>query len=183
MLAALIAAVIGAVLVTLEPETGGAEQSAPAPPAAEASVGVSTTIGVLAPAAVVATSESGDHHASHLIDGDPDSVWLSAPGDSAASLTFEFTRPVILKEIEFVFIPGDEHGGDVARMSRFELDVGGDAAPITLELDGATEPHRVQFASRVASNVIIRVVDVTGESQAEDDTMIGFAEIRLLGVS
>ena len=126
------------------------------------------------------TSELGDHHASHLIDGDLSSVWLSESGDDAV-LEFRFDRPVIVKEVEFVFITEGDHADDATAIRRVEMRFD-DAKPITLELAGGPGPHRLAFTSRVASAVVVEVLATTAPSSGLDMASIGLSEVRFFGV-
>ncbi len=187
--------VVGAWLVILsdgEPET---QDQTPAEPAATASTGdgsdavpIPTLLPVpvdrLFPVDIVASSESDDFHASHLIDDDNALYWTDAGGQGVGvTLTFTFASPVVITSIELQNLIDEEAFRSRHRIRNLEVSTG-DRLPRNLSVADSNVAQVFEMDPTAATTVVLRVL---GTYPGEDrdghpaHQELALAEVRFFG--
>ena len=140
----------------------------------------------LTPTAVRASSELNDtYSAENLLDGDPNTEWqdqgLRGVG---ATLTFEFSQPVAISEIEIRNLVDDNRFRQNYRIRGFKIIV--DDLPFDLsdQLEDTNTPQRIQVASLQTRVLTIEVTslfaaEASGESAPFNE--LALADVRFFG--
>ncbi|MDJ0959098.1 MAG: hypothetical protein QNJ88_00475 [Acidimicrobiia bacterium] len=161
----------------------------PAPTTTAAAQPTSTaveTIVELSPTSVEATSELNDTYAAiNLIDGDTTTEWqdqgLRGVG---AVITFRFSQPVAIKEIEIRNLPDNARFRQNYRIRGFKISVDDIPFEISDQLEDRNTPQSVTVAS-VATNVLtlevtsVYAAEASGENPPFNELAI--ADIRFFG--
>jgi hypothetical protein len=136
----------------------------------------------LSPTAVGASSQLNDtYQPENLLDGDPSTEWqdqgLRGVG---ATLTFEFSQPVAISEIEIRNLNDNERFRQNYRIRGFQIQVDDLPFEISDQLEDTNTPQRVQVAS-LRTNVL--TLEVTSVFAAEATGGAGpFNELALADV-
>jgi hypothetical protein len=144
------------------------------------------TVVELSPTNIEASSELNDTYAAaNLIDGDTTTEWqdqgLRGVG---AVLTFEFSQPVAIKEIEIRNLPDNDRFRQNYRIRGFKISVDDIPFEIADQLEDRNTPQRITVAS-VATNVLTLEVtsvysaEATGENPPFNELAV--ADIRFFG--
>ncbi|HEX6675605.1 MAG TPA: discoidin domain-containing protein [Actinomycetes bacterium] len=126
---------------------------------------------------VAASSQSGEHVATNLIDGDPGTFWSRRVTDGIATLTFTFDRPRRLARISIAAgASGDEfplrHRPRVIRLQFSD----GAAKSVTL----ADQPgfQNVDLEPRTVDRVRIAIVEVYQAASGPNRRLTAISEVR-----
>jgi hypothetical protein len=126
---------------------------------------------------VAASSQSGEHVATNLVDGDPGTFWSRRVADRIATLTFTFDRPRRLARISIAAgASGDEfplrHRPKVIRLQFSD----GAAKSVTL----ADEPgyQNVDLEPRTVDRVRIAILEVYEATSGPNRRLTAISEVR-----
>jgi len=126
---------------------------------------------------VAASSQSGEHVATNLIDGDPGTFWSRKVADGIATLTFTFSRPQKLARVSIAAgASGDEfplrHRPKVIRLEFSD----GAAESVTL----ADQPgyQNIDLEPRTVDRVRIAILDVYQASSGANRRLTAISEVR-----
>jgi hypothetical protein len=154
--------------------------------AAQPTSTVATQIIELSPTSIIASSELNDTYAAeNLLDGDPNTEWqdqgLRGVG---ATLTFEFSQPVAISEMEIRNLVDDERFRQNYRIRGFKITV--DDLPFDLsdQLDDVNTPQRVSVASLNTRVLTLEVTSVFAAEAAGEQAPfneLAVADIRFFG--
>lgn len=166
---ALIVAAIAIVLIARANFEGMPQPRAPEP-ATQA----------ISPIEAVASSEVAAYHASHVIDGNPESFWSGRWTElGEVELRFSFASDVVIDALEIHNLPHS-----AGRISWYELH----AADMVLgsgELDDVATAQRVTIPPTTMRELIVHITDVhppestIGEAMAP--SVVTLAEMRFFG--
>ncbi len=187
-----IVVVAGAWFVILrDSDTGEVAAAAPAEPSdSGATVAPATTNPPrptipLVTADVEATSEYGELHATHLIDGDTDSYWNdnSLKGEDAA-LTFSFPEPVVVTTVEIQNVLDEATFRRNYRIRGYEVTFSSGAPPVTGILQDTNRPQNITLEPTTTDTLTISVMS-TYPAQPyeglEPFEELAVAELRFFG--
>jgi hypothetical protein len=154
--------------------------------AAQPTSTAATQIIELSPATVIASSElNATYAAENLLDGDPNTEWqdqgLRGVG---ATLTFEFSQPVAISEMEIRNLVDDARFRQNYRIRGFKVIV--DDLPFDLsdQLEDTNTPQRVAVASLRTTVLTLEVTSVfAAEASGEQAPFneLAVADVRFFG--
>lgn len=147
---------------------------------------VATPVVELSPTSVLASSALNDTYgADNLLDGDPTTEWqdqgLRGVG---ATLTFEFSQPVEIVEIEIRNLPDDDRFRQNYRVRGFKITVDDLPFEISDQLEDVNTPQRVPVSSLRTRVLTIEVTSVFAAEAVGDAgpfNELAIADIRFFG--
>jgi len=144
------------------------------------------TVGEIRPASVEASSQLDKWPATNLIDGDPTTYWNDHSLKGAgATLTFRFSKPVQIQEIEIQNLQDPEKFKRNYRIQGFVVEVDDLSTEIAGRLEDTNAPQRIRIASLETTTLTIRVQS-TYPAQAVGDkppfSELAVQEVRFFGV-
>jgi len=186
-LGVLVAVVLIVVLVALFMNIfGGDEEVVPAATTIAPATTVFEIVEELQPSTVEASSELGTQWvAENLIDGNLATEWqdrsLSGRG---AVLTFRFSQPVAITEIEIYNLPDDVRFRQNFRIRGYRITVDDLSYEITGQLANVNTRQVIEVAS-ISTRTLTLEVTTTYESEPVDDgvpfTELALADVRFFG--
>ncbi len=186
-LGVLVAVVLIVVLVALFMNIfGGDDEAVPVTTTIAPATTVEEIVQELQPSTVDATSELGTQWvAENLIDGNLATEWqdrsLSGRG---AVLTFRFSQPVAITEIEIYNLPDDVRFRQNFRIRGYRITVDDLSYEITGQLANVNTRQVIQVAS-ISTRTLTLEVTTTYESEPVDDgvpfTELALADVRFFG--
>jgi hypothetical protein len=136
----------------------------------------------LQPSSVEATSELGSQWgADNLIDNDLATEWQDRSlGGRGAELTFRFSQPVSINEIEIYNLPDDARFRANYRIQGYAITVNDLSFEITGRLDDDNTLQVIEVAS-IETRTLVLTVTSTYDSESRDSAL-PFAELALADV-
>ena len=183
-LGVLVAVVLIVTLIALFMNIFGGEEE-PVPSTTTTSTPVTTLaqpVEELQPSSVEASSELGpDWAAQNLIDNNLATEWQDRSlAGRGAKLTFRFSQPVQIDEIEIYNLPNDERFRQNYRIRGYRITVDDLSFDITGQLNNVNTRQLIQVAS-ISTRALELEVTTTYESEAVADG-VPFAELALADV-
>ena len=187
-LGVLVAVVLIVTLIALFMNIFGGEEE-PVPSTTTTSTPVTTLaqpVEELQPSSVEASSELGpDWAAQNLIDNNLATEWQDRSlAGRGAKLTFRFSQPVQIDEIEIYNLPNDERFRQNYRIRGYRITVDDLSFDITGQLNNVNTRQLIQVAS-ISTRTLELEVTTTYESEAVADgvpfTELALADVRFFG--
>jgi len=144
------------------------------------------TIDPIQPTNVTSSSElNASFSAANLIDGDLETEWQDASSrGEEASITFTFSQPVAIAEIEISNIPDDERFKQNYRIKGYKIIVDDLNFNIPGQLQDSNRPQIVPVASVATRTLTIEITSTYGgEAQGDQPPFneIALAEVGFFG--
>jgi hypothetical protein len=189
-LGVLVAVVLIAALIALFINVFGGDES-PTPQSTTTLGGTATTLPIdpiveLQPSSVEASSELGSQWgANNLIDNDLATEWQDRSlGGRGAELTFRFSQPVSINEIEIYNLPDDARFRANYRIQGFAITVNDLSFEITGRLDDDNIRQVIEVAS-IETRTLTLTVTSTYDSESMDSALpfdeLALADVRFFG--